>query len=93
MENGKKKGIGIYYFSNGDKLEGEWKNDFSEGYGIFYSILGLKVKRHFKFDIKDKTLFYIYKAILFLNYLYSSFLRNKITLLFIIILIIGILTK
>ena len=85
------EGYGIKYFSNGDRYEGVWKNNFVEGYGIFYSSLGLKVQRYFKYNIKDIFLFFIYKTILFLNNLYLSFVRNKITLLFIIILIIGIL--
>ena len=92
-KNGVKEGYGIFYYCNGDRYEGEWKNDLCEGYGIFYSYLGLKVKKYFKYNMTNKLLFFMYKIILFMNNLYSSFLRNKITLLFIFILIIGILIK
>ena len=64
-----------------------------EGYGIFYSSLGLKVEKYFKDNIKDKLLFFMYKTILLFNNVYLSFLRNKIIILYIIILIIGILIK
>ena len=92
-KNDKKEGCGIFYFLNGDIYKGEWKNGFSEGYGILYSSLGWKVQRYFRYNIKDSLLFFIYKLILFLFNLYSTILRNKMTLLLIIILIIGILIK
>ena len=34
MENNIKDGYGIIYLANGDKYEGEWKNDYSTGYDI-----------------------------------------------------------
>ena len=86
-------GYGIFYFLNGDRYEGKWKNGINEGYGIFYSSFGWKVKRYFRYNTKNKLLFFIYQIILFLYNLYLSVLRNKMTLLFIIILIIGILIK
>ena len=92
-KNDKREGFGIFYFLNGDIYKGEWKNGFSEGYGILYSSLGWKVQRYFSHNIKDIILFFIYKLILFLFNLYSTILRNKMTLLLIIILIIGILIK
>ena len=92
-KNDNKDGIGILYFFNGDRYEGEWKNGFYEGYGILYSSFGWKVKRYFRYNTKNKLLFFIYQIILFLYNLYLSVLRNKMTLLFIIILIIGILIK
>ena len=30
------EGKGIYYFNNGDRYEGEWKNDKREGKGKYY---------------------------------------------------------
>ena len=93
MNFGLSDGYGIFYFLNGDRYEGKWKNGFSEGYGILYSSLGWKVQRYFRYNLKDKFLFFLYKIILLLHNLYSSLLRNKITLLLIIILIIGILIK
>ena len=92
-KNDLREGYGIDYFYNGDRFEGEFKNDKMEGYGIFYSSLGLKVEKYFKDNIKDKLLFFMYKTILLFNNVYLSFLRNKIIILYIIILIIGILIK
>ena len=34
------EGYGKYYYNNGDKYEGEWKNNKREGYGIKYNISG-----------------------------------------------------
>ena len=34
--NGVPEGKGIMYWNNGDRLEGEWKNDKAEGKGIYY---------------------------------------------------------
>ena len=47
MKNDKRKGYGIYYFYNGDRYEGEWKNDIFDGNGIFY-IQNKKVYSKFK---------------------------------------------
>ena len=30
------EGKGIYYFNNGEKYDGEWKNNLKEGKGIMY---------------------------------------------------------
>ena len=32
----KKEGKGIYYYNNGGRYEGDWKNDIKEGKGIKY---------------------------------------------------------
>ena len=85
------EGYGIIYFPNGDRYEGEFINRKCIGYGIFYSHLGIQVKRYFKNDFSTKILLIIYTILLALNYLYSRLIKNKMTLLFIIILIIGIL--
>ena len=35
-------GYGIYYYySNGNKYEGQWKNNVKEGYGILYFSNGI----------------------------------------------------
>jgi len=34
--NSKKEGKGIFYYNNGSRYEGDWKNDIKEGKGIFY---------------------------------------------------------
>jgi len=44
------EGYGIYYSSNGDKYEGEWKNHQKEGYGIYYFSNGAKSEGLFKDD-------------------------------------------
>ena len=84
-------GYGFYYFSNGDRFEGEWKNGMIYGYGIFYSSLGFKYKAFFKNTRLEMILSWMYNILLFINHLYSIFIRNKITLLFIIILIIALI--
>ena len=33
MENGKKQGHGVFYYSDGDIYDGEWNNDMKEGKG------------------------------------------------------------
>ncbi len=43
-----KEGYGIYYFSNGARYEGEFKNDKIEGYGIFYFSDGDRNEGEFK---------------------------------------------
>ena len=91
FENGKKDGYAIVYLPNGDRYEGKFINGIFNGYGIFYSHLGIQVKRYFKNDFSTKILYIIYKIILILNYLYSRLIKNKMTLLFIIFLIIGII--
>ena len=35
-ENNIKEGKGIYYWNDGDRYEGEWKNDKKDGLGIYY---------------------------------------------------------
>ena len=46
-------------YNNGDKFEGEFKNDFPDRYGIFYSVLGFKYKGYFKYSIPYRILFFI----------------------------------
>ena len=36
MVIGKREGKGIYYWNDGEKYEGEWKNGNREGRGIMY---------------------------------------------------------
>ena len=33
---GKKEGKGIFYYKNGNRYEGDWRNDKKEGKGIAY---------------------------------------------------------
>lgn len=35
-EEGKRDGFGVFYYNNGDKYEGEWKNDKTHGKGIIF---------------------------------------------------------
>jgi hypothetical protein len=53
--------------------------------------LGIKYESYFKCGIYSWILFKIYKILSFLNHLKEILINNKITLLFIIILIIGII--
>ena len=76
---------------NGDRYEGQFKKGIYNGYGIFYSTLGFQYKGYFIECLFIKILVIIYKILLILNHLYSLIMRNKITLLYIIILILGIL--
>ena len=36
LKNGKKEGKGTAYYNNGDKYEGEFKNDLRDGYWIYF---------------------------------------------------------
>lgn len=36
MQNGVRHGKGTYFYENGDKYEGEWKNNLKDGEGILY---------------------------------------------------------
>ena len=51
-ENGKiikeKEGYGIDYFSDGEKYEGEWRNDILDGYGIYFFSSGDNMKENGK---------------------------------------------
>ena len=91
FKNNKREGYGIIYFSNRDKFEGIFKNDYVDGYGIFYSVLGFKYKGYFKYSIPYRILFFMYQILLFLYYLLSIIIRNKLSLILIIILIISML--
>ena len=116
-KNGQKEGYGVYYYSNGDKFEGKWKNNNKEGYGIYYyssenryeyefynknkdnednednehdlSSFGYQNKEDF---ISEKINNSIYKKMLSaFEYFYSIFIKRKIAILLIIILIFGLL--
>ena len=91
IKNYKCEGYGKCYFINGDRYEGTFSNGYNIGYGIFYSILGIKYESYFKPGIYSWILFSIYKILLFLDHLRDIFINNKISLLFIVILIIGII--
>ena len=49
--------IGIFYYKNGSKYNGEWKNDKKEGKGIFYWNDGAKYDGEWK---DDKRLYNCY---------------------------------
>ena len=91
IKNEKYDGYGILYFPNGDLFEGGWKNGGPNGYGIFYSSLGFKIKWFFRGTKLETFIVLIYKIFLFLSGFYFMLLRNKRTLLFMIILILGAL--
>ena len=80
-----------FYYNNGDRYEGTSSKGKNTGYGIYYSFLGIKYEGYFKPGIYSWILFIMYKSLLFLNHLKEILINNKITLLFIIILIIGII--
>jgi antitoxin component YwqK of YwqJK toxin-antitoxin module len=40
----KKNGKGVYYYANGDKREGHWKNNQRHGHAIFYLKDGRKYR-------------------------------------------------
>ena len=90
IKNNTHEGYGIYYFPNGDRFEGIVKDNIF-GHGTFFSHLGLNLERNFGPCITTKILLIIYQIILFFNKLKWLLIRNKITLFFIIILIIGII--
>ena len=52
----------IYYYINGNKYDGEWKNDKAEGKGIFYYNNGDKYNIEWKKVIKEgKVIYYFQK--------------------------------
>ena len=91
FKNDISEGYGIIYFSNGDRYEGTFKDGIFDGFGIFYSSLGFQYKGYFQNVFSTRILVSIYKILLFLNYLYSKIMKNKMILFLIIILIFGIL--
>ena len=86
FKNDKFEEYGIFYFF--DRYKG---GTFKDGFDIFYSSLGFEYKRYYKNVLSTKILVIIYKILLFLYCLYSKIMKNKLTLFFIIILILGIL--
>jgi len=44
------KGKGIFFFSDGDKYEGEWNNDLREGKGTMLKADGTKYEGDWKND-------------------------------------------
>ena len=84
-------GYGIFYYKNYDKYEGQFKEGDFDGFGVFYSSLGFKYKTNFNNCLFKNIPINIYKIILILNYLYSIFIKNKITLFLILILIFDLL--
>ena len=49
----KEKEKGIYYHKNGNKYEGDWKNEKRDGKGIFYWNDGRKYEGDFKNNIRE----------------------------------------
>ena len=95
-KNNFSEGNGIYIFSNGDRYEGEFKNDIINGYGIFYFFIHKEIQYKGYFENGNssfKILYFLHEATIILNKIYSMYINNKIILLFIIILIIGIIMK
>ena len=60
FKNGKKEGIGIYYFNNGGRYEGEWKNDVQEGKGKDYFDNGDRYEGDFKNGLSEGKGIYYY---------------------------------
>mgnify|MGYP003849388355 CR=1 FL=1 len=48
MKNGKKHGKGTFIYANGDKYEGEFKNNIFHGDGTLIFADGTKYKGNFK---------------------------------------------
>ena len=43
-QKGYKEGYGLFYYSNGDRFEGKWKNDKKNGKGIMFYKSGREEK-------------------------------------------------
>ena len=61
---GLREGKGIIYFNNGDRYEGDWKNDKKEGKGIFYFNNGDRYEGDFKNDTFEGKGIYYYIIII-----------------------------
>ena len=54
-----KEGNGIYYYNNGERYEGDWKNDLKEGKGIYYYNDGDRYEGDYKDSKKEgKGIYY-----------------------------------
>ena len=42
--NGLRHGCGVFYFANGSRYDGEWKNNFKHGFAIFMNEEGKIVR-------------------------------------------------
>ena len=91
MKNDLREGYGIMYWPNGDRYEGEFKRGWSQGYGTFFSSLGFKIKGEFNSKAFIRILYFLYRILLLIHFLYSIPRKNKITSSLIIILILGVL--
>ncbi len=59
IKNYLREGNWIAYCSDGNRYEGEWKNEVIEGYGIFYFYNGDRYEGQFKnFEIDGYGIFY-----------------------------------
>ena len=57
--NGLPEGKGIYYYNNGDKYEGDWRNDKFEGKGIYFWNNGNRYEGSYRNGLKEgKGIFY-----------------------------------
>ena len=53
-DNGRYEGQkGIFFYSDDDRYEGDWKNDLREGKGVFYSNNGNIYEGEFKNDLQE----------------------------------------
>ncbi len=48
MINGNKEGKGVYTYADGDKYDGEWKNDKREGKGVHTYANGRSFLQNYK---------------------------------------------
>ena len=87
-KNNKKEGYGIHYYLNEKKYEYEFYNNKDDKCEGDLSSPGLKNEEYFKSKIIDYP---NYKTLTFSEYLNSIFMKRKITMLLIIILIFGLL--
>ena len=59
-----KEGRGIYYYNDGERYEGDWKNDLKDGKGIYYYNDGERYEGDWKNDLKQgKGIFYFFVII------------------------------
>ena len=87
FKNGTNDGKGLSYLLNGDIIEDEYVNGVKKNNFVYYSHFGFKFRGNYNNSLYLKNFYFIYRILLFLEYLYSIAIKNKITLLFIIILI------
>ena len=52
--NGKRHGLGLFYYSNGEMFVGDWKEDQKHGLGIHTDKFGEKTEKRYIKNLKPK---------------------------------------